>query len=82
MAKTINVKVYQPHKVERDETQSTAEETHREYNLRSRKSLDEQRFDSNTHRNVLPRTLEVPFSYSDTLSSILDRCFEIFGLVS
>jgi hypothetical protein len=37
--------------------------------------------DSHTTRNILPKVVDVPFSFSDTISSLIDKCLIYFGLL-
>lgn len=43
--------------------------------------LDKSRFDIKTSRAILPRVIEIPYTFDDTLSSILEKCFVYFGLI-
>ncbi len=80
--KSIKVQIYQPQSVEREETtKQSSRETNREYNTKRRLSLDLSRFDIKTTRAILPRVIEIPYTFDDTLSSILEKCFFYFGLI-
>ena len=62
---TIRVRVYQPIRVVQNETESGRVF----FTKPQRMSGDVPK------RKIIPKVLEVPFSHSDTISTILDRCF-------